>query len=104
MNKYASNVPDDEIRSSPSKLVEWVLMQSDSSNPIYREGAYYPTRLGPSLPSSGQCPECGEENPIIQPQSICTCPLYIYIQPGHHIHVHCPVHGDMKIYGTGPML
>lgn len=55
------------------------------------------------LPYDGKdrCPDCGEEfpNPFKGPHCICRDPLYIVIQPGHHIHIHCPVHGDVKIYG-----
>jgi hypothetical protein len=47
------------------------------------------------------CPECGEEyeHPHRGPRCICRDPLMICIQPGKHIHIHCPVHGDVKIYG-----
>ena len=46
------------------------------------------------------CPECGEEyeRPHID-RCICNKPLMICIPPGKHIHIHCPVHGDVKIYG-----
>lgn len=48
-----------------------------------------------------KCPECGEEfvDPFKGPRCICRDPIFIVIQPGHHIHIHCPVHGDIKIYG-----
>lgn len=31
---------------------------------------------------------------------ICHKPLLIYIPPGEHIHINCPIHGDVKIYGN----
>jgi hypothetical protein len=46
------------------------------------------------------CPECGEEYQRPKPNKcICRKPLMICIPPGQHIHIHCPVHGDVKIYG-----
>jgi hypothetical protein len=30
---------------------------------------------------------------------ICNKPLMIYIPPGSHIHINCPVHGDKVIFG-----
>jgi predicted RNA-binding Zn-ribbon protein involved in translation (DUF1610 family) len=45
------------------------------------------------------CPQCGEK--AIGPPAPCTCrTLMIYIPPGEHIHVQCPQHGDVKIYGS----
>jgi len=46
-------------------------------------------------------PECGEEyyDPYKGPRCICKDPMMICIQPGKHIHIQCPVHGDVKIYG-----
>jgi hypothetical protein len=48
----------------------------------------------------GCCPECGEEyqRPKVN-RCICRKPLFISIPPGQHIHIQCPVHGDVKIYG-----
>jgi hypothetical protein len=48
-----------------------------------------------------RCPDCGEEfeHPHRGPRCICRDPMMICIQPGTHIHIHCPVHGDVKIYG-----
>lgn len=48
-----------------------------------------------------KCPECGEEYdfPYKGLRCICRDPLFIVIAPGQHIHIHCPVHGDVKIYG-----
>jgi len=47
------------------------------------------------------CPDCGEPWKKA-PLSACICdkPMHIYIEPGKHIHIHCPVHGDRKIYGS----
>lgn len=45
------------------------------------------------------CPRCGEKynKPDTRP---CTCQnLMIYVPPGEHIHIDCPRHGDVKIYG-----
>jgi hypothetical protein len=55
----------------------------------------YPEELGDC------CPDCGEEfdHPHRGPRCICKDPMYIVIQPGKHIHINCPVHGDVKIYG-----
>ena len=46
------------------------------------------------------CPDCGEEfdRPKVD-RCICRKPLMICIPPGKHIHIQCPVHGDVKIYG-----
>lgn len=45
-----------------------------------------------------KCPKCGEEfqKPI---RCICGDTMWISIPPGEHIHIDCPVHGDVKIYG-----
>lgn len=46
------------------------------------------------------CPDCGEE--FHQPKpDLCVCrkPMLICIPPGKHIHINCPVHGDVKLYG-----
>lgn len=48
----------------------------------------------------GHCPECGEPWQTAPSQRcICREPMMICIPPGQHIHIHCPVHGDVKIYG-----
>lgn len=51
--------------------------------------------------SRWRCPECGEIQHRTPELTQCIChklPL-ILIPPGQHIHIHCPVHGDRKIYG-----
>lgn len=50
---------------------------------------------------SGVCPKCGEIDFLPQPDLRCICsPIWIWIPPGKHIHIWCPVHGDIKIYGS----
>jgi len=34
------------------------------------------------------------------PQCVCGKPLYIYIQPYHHVHP-CPVHPSYVVWGSG---
>ena len=48
------------------------------------------------------CPHCppGTQWPTGQPAAICTCPTHIYIPPGQHIHVTCPVHGSIIMQRT----
>lgn len=48
-----------------------------------------------------RCPECGEIQHRIPELERCTCrqPLWVSIPPGQHIHIHCPLHGDQKLYG-----
>lgn len=50
-----------------------------------------------------KCPKCNE--PYTRPNARCICegPMWIVIQPGQHIHIQCPIHGDVKIYGSGPI-
>lgn len=52
--------------------------------------------------TASQCP-CGEETNIPDRMAGCICgnPLMVYIPPGGHIHIQCPLHGDVKIYGGG---
>lgn len=50
------------------------------------------------------CPHCPPGTPLVgggtaNPAPICTCPTNIYIPPGSHIHVSCPVHGQMILTG-----
>ena len=33
---------------------------------------------------------------------ICNAPLWIVIPPGSYYTLHCPVHGDIKIYSSSP--
>ena len=44
------------------------------------------------------CPECGDDMTPRAPKR-CTCPTMIYIQPGHHIHVDCELHGRVRLNG-----
>lgn len=60
----------------------------------------------PGLTTGGRdypwkCPECGEGHRP-KPDFRCNCnePIMIYVQPGQHVHLKCPVHGDRKIYGS----
>ena len=57
-----------------------------------------------SLPwkTNHRCPNCDEEdfNPMPNIGCICKNPLMVYISPGKHIHINCPMHGDVKIYGS----
>lgn len=32
-------------------------------------------------------------------QCICRGPMLVYIPPGEHVHIQCPVHGDVVIRG-----
>lgn len=48
---------------------------------------------------SDGCPRCGERAPIVPKDCICGKPLNIWVPPGHHIHLQCPVHGDVKVSG-----
>lgn len=50
----------------------------------------------------GKCPDCDEPwgTPRDSQRCICRKPMMIYIAPGQHIHIQCPVHGDVKIYGS----
>jgi len=47
------------------------------------------------------CPRCGEGPRYPTRDPLCNCDelLHIYIQPGGHVHINCPVHGDRKVYG-----
>lgn len=45
----------------------------------------------------GECGEPWERRPDLR--CICNKPMMISIPAGQHIHVWCPVHGDIKIYG-----
>jgi len=48
-----------------------------------------------------KCPECDEPfSRRVPSECICFKPMHIYIPPGQHIHIKCPVHGDKKIYGS----
>jgi len=47
-----------------------------------------------------QCPKCGEK--WSNAKCICNDPIWIAIPAGQHIHIQCPVHGDIKIYSSSP--
>jgi len=49
-----------------------------------------------------KCP-CGEGSGGTSAPLRCVChdPMSISIPPGQHIHIQCPQHGDVKLYGTG---
>ena len=51
-----------------------------------------------------KCPICPPDKkeawgPKVPPAA-CVCPTMIYIPPGQHIHVDCPVHGKQIMYGS----
>lgn len=46
-------------------------------------------------------PGCDEKEwPKPDIRCICRQPMYIFIANGSHIHINCPVHGDVKIHGS----
>jgi len=56
---------------------------------------------GPWSLNKGCGPDCPENKRW--PSTLgCTCnkPLLLYIPPGHHVHMCCPVHGDYVIRGS----
>ena len=50
-------------------------------------------------------PGCKIPNGLPRPDARCICrdPMHLYIPPGRHIHMTCPVHGDFVING-GPLI
>lgn len=52
-------------------------------------------------PASTQPCGCPPEPPRQNPLCLCYQPMGIYVEPGKHIHIQCPAHGDIKIYGSG---
>lgn len=53
-------------------------------------------------PTRGVCPDC--HKPWHTPQyGQCTAnnAMMLYIPPGEHIHLPCPLHGEHIIYGSG---
>lgn len=52
-----------------------------------------------------KCPDCGKDwkKDIPSPACICNKPLMLYVPPGEHVHLNCPVHGDFVVSG-GPII
>lgn len=52
------------------------------------------------------CPEPGcpipQDEPMAPPAA-CRCPMHLYVPPGRHVHVDCPVHGKRVIRGSQVM-
>jgi hypothetical protein len=46
------------------------------------------------------CPECGKKDIVPVNPLLCQCPTMIVVPPGKHIHVSCPVHGQVVIHGN----
>ena len=42
------------------------------------------------------------DNPAPMPSPRCTCsgPMLLYIPPGQHVHITCPMHGDTVLHGN----
>jgi len=48
---------------------------------------------------SDGCPRCGEKAPVVPKGCLCAQPMNLFIPNGMHIHLQCPVHGDVKMSG-----
>lgn len=48
---------------------------------------------------TGQCPSCGGPAPEDRTVCLCESAEWLRVPRGHKLHTHCPVHGDVDIFG-----
>lgn len=84
-------------------VVEHTTCEYHKKNPEHRNyagcgcSAMYGMRKRTKPVQPVPCPEPGcpipQNEHEVYPPGPCTCPMHLYVPPGKHVHIDCPVHG-----------